>query len=316
MKLITCVVASAVVVSILGNAEAARRKVVYGADNRVEVNEAINPLHNKLALSTAVQIDKKFLKTEEGSDVVLVDRTSLTDRMNICSTERFASQPSVGNCSGFLVAPDLLVTAGHCMVPTVEAVNDCSRYSWVFDYNIENATAGSVSAENIYNCKEVLEQSLDSSKLADFALIRLDRAVTGREPVKFRSEGKIEDGKELVVIGAPSGLPTKIADGATVQRNTHEEFFVADLDTFGGNSGSAVFDAETGVVEGILVRGARDYVPNYSLGCYVVNVCQTMGGYGCGGESVSRITRVDILKHIKGQSTPRVDENGQYEFDF
>ena len=44
----------------------------------------------------------------------------------------------------------------------------------------------------------------------------------------------------LVVIGHPSGLPTKIADGAWVRNNESEYYFVTNLDTFGGNSGSAV----------------------------------------------------------------------------
>src|SRR3712207_7230060 len=55
-----------------------------------------------------------------------------------------------------------------------------------------------------------------------------------------------------------SGLPTKIADGARVVR-ANASFFEADLDTFGGNSGSPVFDARTNTVLGLLVRGATDY---------------------------------------------------------
>ncbi len=74
----------------------------------------------------------------------------------------------------------------------------------------------------------------------------------------------------LVVIGRPSGLPTKVADGAQV-RSVNDVFLVANLDTYGGNSGSAVFNAVTGVVEGILVRGDTDYVYNAQLGCRVSN---------------------------------------------
>ena len=85
----------------------------------------------------------------------------------------------------------------------------------------------------------------------DFALIQLDRKVTDRRILDYRRKGRISKGENLVVIGHPSGLPTKIADGAYV-KSLKNKFFRANLDTYGGNSGSAVFNANTGVVEGIV----------------------------------------------------------------
>ena len=58
------------------------------------------------------------------------------------------------------------------------------------------------------------------------------------------------------------------------------------------SSGSAVFDADTGLVEGILVRGARDYIRNSSLGCYESNVYSNSDGRG---EDVTRITNISEL---------------------
>jgi hypothetical protein len=58
---------------------------------------------------------------------------------------------------------------------------------------------------------------------------------------------------------------------------------VANLDTYGGNSGSPVFNATNHQVEGILVRGENDFVTNGS--CYVSLVCPTTG---CRGEDVTR----------------------------
>jgi len=59
-------------------------------------------------------------------------------------------------------------------------------------------------------------------------------------------------------------------------------FFDANLDTFGGNSGSPVFDARTNAVVGILVRGADDY--REEGGCDVVN---TLPGAGAGAGSTN-----------------------------
>jgi len=59
------------------------------------------------------------------------------------------------------------------------------------------------------------------------------------------------------------------------------DWFVANTDTFVGNSGSGVFDANTKELVGILVRGAQDYVADGS--CNRVNVCPNDG---CRGEDV------------------------------
>lgn len=89
----------------------------------------------------------------------------------------------------------------------------------------------------------------------------------------------------MFVIGHPCGLPQKYAPGAKVRDNTPVPFFVANLDTYGGNSGSSVFNAGNGTVEGILVRGANDFISNGQ--CYVSLVCPTTG---CRGEDVTRAT--------------------------
>ena len=102
----------------------------------------------------------------------------------------------------------------------------------------------------------------------------------------------------MVVIGYPSGLPTKIADQAQVRTNKHRNFFVANLDTFGGNSGSPVINKSSGLVEGILVRGESDYKYNRVRGRFENNVCVDSG---CRGEDVTKISSIhrfeDYLTH-------------------
>jgi V8-like Glu-specific endopeptidase len=293
------VVLSAVVLAAtLGTVQANGLKVIYGDDNRVNPADAKNQLHVKLSRSTAVQINLKSRYgsvtgnlTLNGSEYKLKDKT-LQSGMNACASERFSQQNALGNCSGFLVAPDLLVTAGHC----VPSQSQCDDALWVFDYRNEKIANLTVDKQNVYKCVKIVNQELNSSTKADYALIQLDRKVTGRQPLKFRTSGKVKTGADLVVIGHPSGLPTKISAGASVKKNSQDQYFVSDLDTYGGNSGSAVFDSKTGQVEGILVRGAKDYVRS-AAGCYVSNVCKDTISPGCGGESVSRIMKVNIPKY-------------------
>ncbi len=261
--------------------------VVYGEDNRKDVFESTNPSFIELSKSTAAMIKGSNLKLLTNNEIEIT--ASTLQQRGICSKERFSQQISAANCSGFLVAEDKLVTAGHC----IRSEADCMNFKWVFDYRVDFSEQSTVNVPktSVFSCKKIISRSLDNVTKDDYAFIELDRKVLDRQPLKVRKGGKVEKGAPLVVIGHPTGLPTKIADGANV-RSLQGKFFVANLDTYGGNSGSAVFNVETEEVEGILVRGETDYVLNSTLGCQVSNVCPADG---CRGEDVTYIRNVSGL---------------------
>ncbi len=274
-------------ISISVFASAKNVKVIYGNDNRVDVIDSTNSMYVELSRSTAAMISKARVSAERNGEIKI--NGSTLESRGICSTERFAQQPTAASCSGFLVGDNLLVTAGHC----IKSNSDCKRNKWVFDYKMEQAGQKSISvaASSVYNCKRVVNTVLDGFGKNDFALIELERNVKDRRVLDYRRKGKISKNQKLVVIGHPSGLPTKIADDAYV-KSLHKNYFSANLDTYGGNSGSAVFNADTGMVEGILVRGATDYVYDSQKGCRVSNVL----GHGSGsGEDVTYITNIPEL---------------------
>lgn len=262
--------------------------VIYGEDDRVDVINSTNSLHVELALSTAAMINTSSLISKDDGQVE-ISAGSFQDRINVCSDERFAAQQSAANCSGFLVGDDLLVTAGHCM----RKESDCQRKSWVFDYRIshEGQTEHTVNSSSVYQCAEIIDSVVGGNR-DDYALIRLDRVVTDRLPLRYRRDGEVIEGDSLVVIGHPSGIPTKIADGAEV-KSTNDIYFQANLDTYGGNSGSAVFNSITGIVEGILVRGMTDYV--FENGCRVSNL---LGNDNGSYEEVTKITNIPALMSL------------------
>jgi V8-like Glu-specific endopeptidase len=223
-------------------------------------------------------------------------------------------------CSGFLVGPDTLVTAGHCYKSFSTPEEVCKKFSWVFDYGMiseKHDPTQNIPLQNIYLCKKVMLAEL--SQTMDFSIIKLDRVVLGREPLKFRTTGKVSHLSNLVVIGHPSGLPTKISSSAHVTRNSDTTKFSTNLDTFHGNSGSAVFDATTGLVEGILIQGKTDYTPKEkgnNKSCLVVNKCDELtqncshgveNGEIEWGEVVLRITQIStqITRAIQFQATPK-----------
>lgn len=265
---------------------AAKEKVIFGEDNRLDVYEVSNSLFKKLAESTAGMVAKKDIVLQ-GSSVFLKSKTLQENGM--CASERFANQPTPVYCSGFLVAPNILATAGHCMVTQ----KDCDDYAWIFGYKINaKDQAPKVLENNIYNCKKVLVQALDEESGVDHALIELDRSVIDRSPLQVKKAGTASVDDELVIIGHPSGLPLKVADGAKV-RSLEENFFVANLDAYGGNSGAPVFNAKTGVVEGILARGEDDYQTTPQK----CRISIRLPNDSEGGEDVTYITNIKELRN-------------------
>ena len=65
----------------------------------------------------------------------------------------------------------------------------------------------------------------------------------------------------------------------------------------GGNSGSPVFDRNTGLIEGILVRGEIDYERDDGESCYSLKQVANNKGRG---EDVTRITGIDLVAILNG----------------
>ena len=198
-----------------------------------------------------------------------------------------------------------MVTAGHCM----RSQHACDTSKIVFHFTDSNKP---LSKKNIYQCKKIIQQELKETKttLLDYAVIELDRPVRSARPLKLRKWGRVLPYTPLVVIGHPSGLPLKIADGANVKPLNWKEFFMpfssilgrryyfyANLDTFSGNSGSPVFNRYSKKVEGILVQGAQDYQFRGN-GEWCQEVTKFSNSTFTSSEKVFRITKIKGLKKL------------------
>lgn len=243
-----------------------RSSVIYGDDNRKDVYQESDSRAVLASDSTVALILKNDVKRTD-ANWSEVNAPSLQSSQSLCSDEPFGKQPAAANCSGFLVNEDTIVTAGHC----VDA-NDCADYAYVFGFSYvqDSDVPTKVSNKEIYNCQKVIKRVYNPS--TDFAIVKLDRKVEGHIPLRLANQ-QPQAGDKVAVIGHPSGLPTKIADGAQI-RKIDQHYFVANMDTYGGNSGSAVFNADTFEVIGILVRGEQDYAYDRKMKCYRSNVCE------------------------------------------
>lgn len=288
----------AVIVSVfVSTHSSAGPLVIYGEDDRIEVSQGDSFWKNK-ARSVAVQVKasdlgvSKILGSRQLPSVTLRQKNTIKDsssglEMGLCEGTRFADQANPGDCSGFLVAPDILITAGHC----VHTESDCQDKKWVFDFvaDREGKVNLDISEDRIYSCKRIIRSMATNEYGLDFSMIQLDRVALGRESLEVNIADKIGKKDPLAMIGSPLGLPLKIATNGSVRDDGSVTQFYTTLDSFLGNSGSPVFNQRTGKVEGILVSGEEDFRINTEKMCIEVNICQEDD---CLGEGVSRMSSI------------------------
>lgn len=293
---------------------------VFGEDDRHELHAfPEESLHRKLARSTAMLTLQDQIEVRYDGSVRLSPLVStLGVRRNLCEGERFEEQPVPGFCSGFLVAPDLLMTAGHCLGKAGDSIDSarafCQENVWVlFGYGYASEPVEEIEVlpyEDSYRCEDVVAMRREHACGHDFAIIKLDRPVDGRAPLALRGAGELEVGTELFSIGHPSGLPKKISVNSTVQSSYSplEDFESEDpilgipynSDEFVGNSGGAVFHAETGVVVGLSSCGSagNDFVVNPDDdSCNVVGVCgvnTTCEQFGIAYDMPTLVEQLDV----------------------
>ena len=282
-------------------------RVIYGTDDRRDWFE-MDEGEQQLARSSVSLFSEDDVLQISDTHVKL--RTiSLKGAVGLCDDgkEAFADQRTGAFCSGVLVAKNKVLTAGHCL-RELSANSDSlftNEIKFVFGFAATNERPNGVTKlplENVFTGKLALNGEL-SDDGADWGLLQLDRDVPASlaKPIVNISPTEVKRDQKVAVIGYPTGLPLKYAPNAEIRDAENKHFFVANLDTYGGNSGSPVYDQETKTLVGILVRGETDYVPCKKSQCYRLgtcnckqvcmrsNVCPTTG---CRGEEVMRISEI------------------------
>jgi V8-like Glu-specific endopeptidase len=244
--------------------------IVYGMDDRIESFEGDDP-----ALIAIAQRNTVAIMTDDvlsiGASHVGINAPNLGESHGLCADQRFADQPSGAICSGLLLDAHTLLTASHCVRGLT-----CERMRFLrgYYYHSEGALEP-LTPSDIYRCKSVLTQQLSataSAERVDYALVELDRAVTGRlEAIEFRPRAEaLSAGEPVTLVGFPGGVPLKLDRGGVVTdpRQATLDYFITNSDSFHGSSGSPVFDAADRLI-GIQGRGDDDYMPSAD-GCNVV----------------------------------------------
>jgi hypothetical protein len=265
----------ALLVCLAATGVAQDAKEIYGEDDRRDMFEVTDPFIRQLANAVPALMYAEDLVYNGNGAYTILPKVNALESPNgdqqwlPCPDEPFSNQPYAAFCSAFLVDDDLIATAGHCSIDL-----ELEDMRVVFGWEMIDADTWvtEVPADNVYFVEEALGEVLNPFK--DHAVLRLDRAVNvpGVEPLDVRRRGKVTNNALVGVIGYPMGLPKKVAFGpdTRVYGNLRPWFFKANFDASGGNSGSPVFDQETGVVEGIYVSSrVEDFI--LDIDCFRVN---------------------------------------------
>ncbi len=301
-------------VSIIGVNLYSAGKVIYGSDDRKDYYE-MNKSIKLLADSVVSLWDISSVSYDSLNNKYKLKTTNYGDTFNLCKDEPFRNQPIGAFCSGGLIAEDIVITAGHCIPNETK----CNSTYFIFGYAVKNSqqpdeAVTEFDPSDVYRCLQIIKTQVGPEPTQnnpngiglgpDYAIIKLDRKVSGRTPLKINRSQKITKGEPVFVIGHPVGLPVKFADGAFVRDPSPDGYFVANLDTYGGNSGSPVFNAKTKLIEGILVRGDRDFVQT-PQGCIISNVLPNNGGRG------EDVTKISVLYKYLYNLIPRINHTNK-----
>lgn len=291
-------------------------KSIYGSDDRLDFFAAAQDM--KTLSDSVVSFWKAGSIEALNPGGIKLKTVNFGERMGLCPGTKFMEQPIGAFCSGSLVGEDLVMTAGHC----VKTEEDCKNTKLVFGFAVKQNGAQAVTAmpaSEVYTCASIVKRFLagepgmdnptGQNLGPDFALIKLDRKVTGHKPLPINRSANLKKGDGIFVIGHPVGLPLKVSGGASVRDFSKSGYFTADLDTFGGNSGSPVFNTRTKLIEGILVRGDEDFIDS-PAGCTTMATYAQTGGRG---EDVTKISTLSSFipklgkqKEMEEEAAPEI----------
>lgn len=254
---------------------------IYNQDNRSDVQQS-RPDVQHVAPTVALLTRKHRINTPAS---LFLDGPPVGPVFGLCQDEPFYEEKTLGDCSGFLIAENLLLTAGHC----VQSELDCAQRAIIFNHHSVEPT--NLKPSDVYECHSVIARL--SQDDGDLALIRLNRNAAHVQADQMLSleEPSVDMPEGMRILSHPFGLSLKESRLETSPVNKGL-FFYANADVSGGSSGGPVFEPKSKRLLGVLLGGENDLVWDAKNNCSRNKVC--MDGQ-CAGEKFASLTAVKNL---------------------
>lgn len=190
-------------------------------------------------------------------------RLAIKPLRRLCSSlpeHQILEQPTLKRCTAFLVAPDRVVTAGHCVkrwaLSACQAGMKVKGLNFVFDFRMTSATqVETLDTADIVQAKQVIDCKVTPTE--DWAVIALASPVNDRPVLTLSAASDVPvDGDAVRYLGHPLGLPIKESTGIVARAFDASGKFGTSLKSANGASGSPVFDAKGEVVGLMFGSGA------------------------------------------------------------
>lgn len=268
--------------------------VIYGEDSRKEAVPGVSVTEQAFRATAVLVPRRSFDRTPQDiGESLRLSTYNINDRHKLCEADTFGKQPAPGFCTAFLVGPDIMVTAGHC----INSPSLCQNTAVLFDFAVgkDGKIPSTFRDDQVFLCEEIITRRTDVSTGVDVSVFRLDRPVKERKPFDVNSMRTAEKGEQVHALSFPYGGPAKVIGDAVVRAApTSLSFFVTNIDGFAGNSGSPVFSADHALL-GFIVRGDQNLKEGSAGGCFEQPKCEDSR---CRGEDVLSLNAFrDLVPH-------------------
>lgn len=232
---------------------------------------AVRVVIDKVAVSTPVPQPKSIFEPDERSPILAQPEAVRQSGRAVAKIRYVGRDNKEHSCTGFLVAPDLLLTNEHCVRTDSEA--ESARVD--FDYDFDAAVAYTTGVVKVRAFSESLDYSL--LELTE----RMDR--TPLRVIDPPPAGQIlpVDGQLLRIIQHPGGEPKQVSEGTVSERNClvkgvgllgvdKTTDFGHECDTMKGSSGSPVQLVADGTVVGLHHWAAEGIPTNQAVSIVLI----------------------------------------------
>ncbi len=153
-----------------------------------------------------------------------------------------------GVCSGFLIAPQLVLTNAHCMLDTESGKIRKGKKSVQFKFNFGEPELKIEVDSFWYGSHQPVE-----NRAKDWAILKLKKVATGIEiltlkaldetvlPIEVNFAGYHNDLKKAAVLAIQQQNSADHSSGCKILKRDQKSRFLHDCDSTGGSSGSPIF---------------------------------------------------------------------------